>query len=356
MLDGLERLFRENGSKFIIEDISQLVKSSTNPREFMQLYKYLFDAIAYELKDPQGKRDYSSLDKVIERNKKYIKEGRLKDKHPNVLLFVVGHLENPSMYRKYANFFRDNGIAHIYWIPLHHFQDTETNSEYFIEMAEYILKETGKERIDVIPHSRGGLVTSYAAMTRPEELSKFNTIINVGTPFHGTFVANLAYYLVMGSLGAKLLEKIGYSWTPVKQMMYCSDFTEKVSSFIGTAKGVDFYSLFSLNYDEAVIPGVCSIIDSSNFINIDVDEYLNLKRVGHAGLTQNQNVVDLELQILKGRFDKEKFKREHTIMTFEEYRREREGKRYQGKKSAGHHGNNLLNITPEALNMIPNPA
>ena len=104
------------------------------------------------------------------------------------------------MYYKYTDFFRNNGIAHIYWIPLHHFLDIQTNSDYFIEMAENLLKKTGKEKIDVIPHSRGGLVTSYAAMARPDELRKFNKIINVGTPFHGTVVANIAYWLLKNSL------------------------------------------------------------------------------------------------------------------------------------------------------------
>jgi len=327
MLGGLERLFRRNGSRFIIDDISQLIKSSTNPWELMQLHKFLFDAVRYEFRDPQRDMDYSALDKVVERNKQHVAEGRLEDTHPNVVLLVVGHLENPRMYYKYTDFFRENGIAHIYWIPLLHFQHTKANAVFFNRMADHLHKITGKEKIDVIAHSRGGLVTSYAAMLKDEEMNRFNTIINVGTPFHGTFIANAAYYALMGGIGERLLEKMGYSITPLREMMYCSELTETISKYISTVKGVDFYSIFSLKHDEAVIPGVCSIIDSKNFTNIDVDEFLNLKRrVGHARLTQDQDILDLELQILKGRFNKERFLQKHTIITFEEYRRERDGK------------------------------
>src|SRR3989344_7420406 len=333
MFGGLERLLGAFGNSFNselaemrIKNIAQFINPLGNPKEVKWLSEFLIDALRYELRDPQGKKDYSKLKEVIERNKEKIRKEEIIDNFPYVVLFVGGHLENPLMYRGYPDFFRQHGIGHIYYIPLHPWQDLATNADYLIEMAEFAQKETGKEGIALIPHSRGGLVCGYAATVRPDGLSKFKTVISVGTPWHGTFVANAAYYALMGKVGEWLLEKTGYSITPIKEMMYCSRITELISEEIGKKKDIEFYSIFSLRNDEAVIPGECAIMDSSNSVNIDVDEHLGTGNIGHVGLAKSEQVRQLELDILMGKFDKEKFRKEHSIITFEEYRQRREGK------------------------------
>lgn len=327
MFGGLERLLDRNLTESKIKNIMQFINPLGNPKEAKWLSEFLIAALRHEFKDPQGKKDYSKLKEVIERNKEKIDGGKIIDKCPYAVLFLVGHLENErTMYFGYPDFFRQHGIGHIYYIPLHPWQDLATNADYFIEMAEFVQKETGKEGIAVIPHSRGGLVAGYAATVRPDEFSKFKMVISVGTPWHGTFVANAAYNILGGRMGERLMEKTGYSTIPIREMMYCSEITELISKEIGKKKDVEFYSIFSLRNDEAVIPGECAIMDNSNFVNIDVDEYLGTGNVGHIGLAKTKKVLGLELDILMGRFDKEEFRKKHSIITFEEYRQKREGR------------------------------
>src|SRR3989344_3065333 len=302
MFGGLERLLGAFGNSFNselaemrIKNIAQFINPLGNPKEVKWLSEFLIDALRYELRDPQGKKDYSKLKEVIERNKEKIRKEEIIDNFPYVVLFVVGHLENPLMYRGYPDFFRQHGIGHIYYIPLHPWQDLATNADYLIEMAEFALKETGKKGIAFIPHSRGGLVAGYAAIARPDMLRKFKIVISVGTPWHGTFVANAAYNILGGRIGEWLLGKTGYSTIPIREMMYCSKETELISREIGEKKDVELYSIFSLRNDEAVIPGECAIMDSPNFVNIDVDEYLGTGNIGHIGLAKTKKILELEL-------------------------------------------------------------
>lgn len=321
MLRGLERLIKENGNEFIRKDIMQIVKS-LSPKEVMWLYRFFLDAVRYELRGSFEKEDYSELDKVVERNKEKVRKGKLVDSHPKVVLLVVGYREYPPMYHGHTDYFRKHGIAQTYWIPLLHSEDTQTNAKNIIRVTEHLLEVTGKDKADVIPHSWGGVVTNYAAKERPDI---FDKIINVGTPNNGTLATNIAYKAletIIGKRGIKLMESAGYSLEPIREMMYCSKFTQKLIKDVSKVKDVDFYSIYT-HYDEAVVPAECAIVDSSNFTNINVDEFLNLKGVGHIGLAKKREVWELKRDILLDNFDKERYKKEHPIITFEEYRKRR---------------------------------
>ena len=311
--------------KYALQDINQFADSMRSPGEYANILKFLFNGIRFgEFGSPLKIKDYSALDSVVEKNNRIELEMRKHGMpiHDHVVMLLVGHHEHPSMYFDCTDSFREEGMYHMYWGPLHHFRNAGENADYIIGLGKHLLAKTGKKKLDVIPHSRGGLIAAYAAILCPDI---FDKIIAVGTPFHGTTLAGLGYDLLegaIGRIGIRLLEKMGYSLDPIREMRFNSEFTQHLNENISRLKGVDLYSIFSMGYDEAVIPGCSSIIDH-NAVNINVDSCLDISRPGHIGLALHDKVHEIEFRILKGTFDKEGFLKEHPVMKFEEYLKER---------------------------------
>ena len=70
--------------------------------------------------------------------------------------------------------------------------DYESNALILKETIEKILLETGKEKVNIIAHSKGGLDSRYL-IWRYDFGGKIASLTTIGTPHHGSEIADLIY-------------------------------------------------------------------------------------------------------------------------------------------------------------------
>lgn len=79
------------------------------------------------------------------------------------------------------------GGAEVYLAEVPQFDATEARGEALLAQVEDILARTGRERVNLIGHSQGGLDARYVAAVRPDLVASVTTI---GSPHRGAELAN----------------------------------------------------------------------------------------------------------------------------------------------------------------------
>jgi triacylglycerol lipase len=92
------------------------------------------------------------------------------------------------------------GGAEVYLTEVPQFDATEARGEALLAQVEDIVARTGRERVNLIGHSQGGLDARYVAAVRPDLVASVTTI---GSPHTG---AELATYLQSHLRGGGLAE------------------------------------------------------------------------------------------------------------------------------------------------------
>ncbi len=111
----------------------------------------------------------------------------------------------------------------------------EKNAEELKVFIEDVLKETGKEKVDIIAHSMGGLSARYYIKFLGG-ITRVNDYVSLGSPHQGT-LASVFGILTCGA----------------QQMIPGSDFLKKLNSEDPTPPPVKYTSIWSTG-DEACIP------------------------------------------------------------------------------------------------------
>jgi triacylglycerol lipase len=118
-------------------------------------------------------------------------------------------------------------------------RDYESNALILKETIEKILLETGKEKVNIIAHSKGGLDARYL-LWKYDIGDKVASLTTISTPHHGTEVADLIYNqrLVDKEMIIKALDLLGeidsninpivYEITRQLTTEYMKEFNEKV--------------------------------------------------------------------------------------------------------------------------------
>jgi triacylglycerol lipase len=84
---------------------------------------------------------------------------------------------------------RENGVE-IYFGNTDAWGSIESNAEMLKETVDKILKETGKEKVNIIAHSKGGLDSRYM-IWKYDYGNKVASLTTISTPHHGAVLADM---------------------------------------------------------------------------------------------------------------------------------------------------------------------
>lgn len=183
----------------------------------------------------------------------------------------------------------DGYDVHIFELPTLGAQDIRTTAAALDAFADDVRSRTGAARVDLVGHSQGGLV----ARTYVKDLggaSEVDSVVTLGTPNRGTYVANLVGFLGLGNCLAVIA---------CQQMSIGSSYLADLNAGGDAVDGVRFTTFRTLN-DELVRPvGNATLRDGA--VNVLVQSQCWLRPVGHVGLILDGAVYSGIRQALEGR-------------------------------------------------------
>lgn len=107
------------------------------------------------------------------------------------ILMVNGYLSFGSTWYYQKKKLTEAGLGPIYTMNVGTGKSIETYAKEVAEKVQEIQKETGKQQIALIGHSKGGLVSSYYATHLATPETKVTDVITIGSPLAGTPIAYL---------------------------------------------------------------------------------------------------------------------------------------------------------------------
>jgi pimeloyl-ACP methyl ester carboxylesterase len=108
------------------------------------------------------------------------------------ILMVNGYLSFGSTWHYQRRKLEEAGLGPIYTMNFGSGRSIKTYAHYVEEKVKEIQKETGRRDLDLIGHSKGGLVSSYFANYLADETNaEVKNLITIGSPLAGTHVAYL---------------------------------------------------------------------------------------------------------------------------------------------------------------------
>jgi triacylglycerol lipase len=157
--------------------------------------------------------------------------------------------------------------------------DIQVSSEYVVHALRRIFDRTGS-KVDVLGHSQGGLQPRWALRWWPSLRTKVDDVVTLGSPHHGTTVADAATLL-------------GTSPPAGWQMRTTSRFIAALNSEDETPGPVSYTSLYTLTDElvQPVLPTATAALAGGR--NILVQDLCPGRLVEHVGLAYDAAVHDM---------------------------------------------------------------
>ena len=177
----------------------------------------------------------------------------------------------------------------IFQLPNLGLTDIDGASAALDDFADGVRASTGASRVDLIGHSQGGLV-ARGYVKWHGGASEVDSLISLGAPHYGTYVANLVSFLGLGScLGVVACE----------QMTIGSSYLNALNAGDDTIGNVRYTNIYTA-YDELVRPvGNATLRDGAT--NVKVQSQCWFRVVGHVGLILDGAVYSGVEDALEGR-------------------------------------------------------
>ena len=167
--------------------------------------------------------------------------------------------------------------------------DIDGASAALDRFADGVRARTGASKVDLIGHSQGGLV-ARGYVKWHGGASEVDSLISLGAPHYGTYVANLVSFLALGNC-------IGI--TACEQMTIGSSYLNALNAGDDTIGAVRYTNIFTA-YDELVRPvGNATLADGAT--NVKVQSQCWFRVVGHVGLILDGAVYSGVEDALAGR-------------------------------------------------------
>ncbi len=183
----------------------------------------------------------------------------------------------------------DGYTVHIFELPTLGTQDIRASAAALDAFADGVRARTGAARVDLVGHSQGGLVArSYVKDFGGA--AEVDSLITLGTPNRGTYVANLVGFLGFGNCLAVVA---------CQQMSIGSSYLADLNAGGDAIGSVRYTAIRTLN-DELVRP-VDNATLRSGATNVLVQSRCWLRPVGHVGLILDGAVYSGVRQALEGR-------------------------------------------------------
>lgn len=227
--------------------------------------------------------------------------------HPTPVLYVHGFTSNTRTFTVNALYLREHG----YWtwgfdygtndraslaaiIPvLHGFGDLNDLVRELADNVERVKAATGSDKVDIVAHSQGGLLTKlYIASGGAENVRR---VVAIGANFHGTDIGGLAERVIPFIQRRPGIAEAVAS-TSALQQLAGSPFFEAIGDLPDSDPRVVYTSIYT-PADRTVTPNEASILDSvdgADVINIDLEKaYPGFAPVIHSLLPRDPNVAEL---------------------------------------------------------------
>lgn len=206
------------------------------------------------------------------------------------VIIVAGTFSPSFANEPLANRLRNDGYqAFIFELPTLGLQDIDLTAEALDDFADGVRAQTGAAKVDLVGHSQGGLVArSYVKDFGGA--SEVDSLITLGTPNRGTYIANLGEFFGFGNcLGVVACE----------QMSIGSSYLDALNAGDDTIGSVR-YTTFRTKYDELVRPvDNATLYDGA--VNVRIQDRCWGRYVGHVGLIVDGTVYSGIRQALEGR-------------------------------------------------------
>ncbi|MET8045040.1 alpha/beta fold hydrolase [Micromonospora sp. NPDC005215] len=189
-------------------------------------------------------------------------------------VIVVGGLSGVAVaYQPLAARLRADGYrAYVYQLPGLGLGDIPTSARALASYVDQVRASTGAATVDIVAHSEGGLVSRYY-LKRLGGTTAVGRYVSLGTPQYGTYVANVAAFLGLGSCAGVVA---------CQQMTIGSAFLADLNAGDDTPGAVRYTTVRTVQ-DELVRPtGNAAVNDGAT--NVLIQAYCPLRVVGHLGL------------------------------------------------------------------------
>ncbi|MEJ7584032.1 MAG: alpha/beta fold hydrolase [Acidimicrobiales bacterium] len=208
---------------------------------------------------------------------------------PDPVVIVAGTFSPAFANEPLAARMRSDGFdVSIFELPTLGTQDINLSAKALNTFVDGVRARTGAARVDLVGHSQGGLVArSYVKSYGGA--SEIDSLITLGTPNRGTYVANLASFLGFGNCLAVVA---------CTQMATGSAYLNALNAGDDTIGAVR-YTTFRTLFDELVRPvDNATLFDGAT--NVLIQSKCWLRVVGHVGLILDGTVYSGVRQALQG--------------------------------------------------------
>lgn len=178
----------------------------------------------------------------------------------------------------------DGYSATIFGLPDAGLGDINDAAAALADHVASVRASTGASRVDLVGHSQGGLV-ARSFVKSFGGAAQVDSLITLGTPSHGTAVAN-----IVGVLGP-------VCFTACQQMTIGSSYLADLNAGDDSIGSVAYTNIATI-YDELVVPYTSAFLNTGdgNITNVTVQGQCLFKIVEHAGLgidaTVHSGIVD----------------------------------------------------------------
>lgn len=176
----------------------------------------------------------------------------------------------------------------IFELPALGTGDIAASARSLNTFADSVRAQTGAAKVDLIGHSQGGLVARQYVKVNGGA-AEVDSLISLGAPHYGTYVANLVSFLAFGNcIGVVACE----------QMTMGSTFLNNLNAGDDTIGSVRYTNIYTA-FDELVRP-VTNATLQDGATNVKVQSKCWARTVGHLGLILDGTVYSGVRQALQG--------------------------------------------------------
>ncbi|WP_018251624.1 esterase/lipase family protein [Salinispora mooreana] len=175
----------------------------------------------------------------------------------------------------------------IYELPGLGFGDIPTSARAFADYVDQVRATTGAARVDLVGHSEGGLVARYY-LKRLGGTGAVGRYVSLGSPQHGTYVANIIAFLGLGSCAGVVA---------CQQMAIGSDFLANLNAGDDTPGSVSYTTIRT--WQDQLVRPVDNAALADGASNVLIQGWCPLRVVGHLGLALDGTTYTVIRQALR---------------------------------------------------------